>query len=52
MAKIQKMRPLAFKLLPEIFIEKLTILSRIIENLNFAIWKKVFSNFVKAPQLN
>ena len=52
MAKIQKIGPLAFNLFPEIFIEKSRILLRIIENFSFAIWKKVFLNFVRAPQLN
>ena len=46
------MRPLAFKLVPWEIMENSGILWKIIENLNFATWRKVFSNFVGPPQLN
>ena len=49
------MRPLAFKLVPWEFLEKSEFcqkLLKIIKNLNFAIWKKVFSNFIGPPWLN
>ena len=35
MAKIQKMRPLAFELIPLDFLEKSRILSKIVENSHF-----------------
>ena len=43
MAGIQQMRPLASKVMN--FVKNW-------RHLNFAIWKKVFSNFVGLPQLN
>ena len=46
MARIQQMRPLASQLLSWEFFEKSGI-----RNLDFAILKMVFSNFVGAPQL-
>ena len=46
MARIQKIRHLAFKLFPLDFFWK------IVKNLNFTIWKKVFLNFIGAPRLN
>merc|ERR1711954_608017 len=36
---------------PRIF-ENSGIFLKIVENLNFAIWKKVFLNFIGPPQLN
>ena len=52
MDRIQKMRPLACKLFPGEFFKETTILFKFMENLNFAFWKMVFSNFNGAPQLN
>ena len=52
MARIQQMRPLALKLVPREFSEKVKKMTKIIDNLNFAILKKVFSNFVRPPRLN
>ena len=46
------MRPLAFKLIPWEFFENFGIFSKIVENLNFASWKKVFLNFLGPPRLN
>ena len=45
MGRIKKMRPLAFKLFPLEFLEKSGVLLKIVKNLNFSTWKKVFSNF-------
>ena len=55
MVRIQKMRPLAFKLMPENFFKIWKFCrksAKIVENLKFVIWKKEFSNFVGPPQLN
>ena len=52
MVRIHEMRSLAFKLFPREFFEKSGILTKIVENLSFTIWKMAFSNFVGAPRLN
>ena len=46
----QNMRPLAFNLLPWEIFENSGIFSKIVKNLNFAIWKNVFLNFVGPPR--
>ena len=49
------MRPLAFTLVPREFLENSEYCRKslkIVKNLNFAIWKKVFSNFIGPPRLN
>ena len=48
-SRIKNMRPLALNLSSEMFLkikEFCQKLSKIVVNLNFAIWKKVLSNFV------
>ena len=48
MVRIQNMRPLGFKFVPREIFENSEILSKIVENLKFAIWKKGALGFRRA----
>ena len=50
MARIHNMESFALKLIFLYFFEKVGILTKIVKNLNFAIWKNVVLNFVGPPR--